>query len=282
MLVRAYIPRHPLGEYVEDFWLYEGYAGAHLRERILPSGTVEMVFNLREDELRIYGPSDINQCRRFTGGVVSGPYAGAFASDTAEEANIMGVHFKPGGAGAILGVPLDELTNAHVDLAAIWGPDATRLREQLCNVRQPDTRFRLLERVLLKRLFDSPRRTHGAVILGLDALMRTHGRLKVRDIASAVDLSQRRFTDLFAGQVGLTPKLFGRVQRFVHVTGLLQSAREIDWALFAVEHGYFDQSHLIGEFVEFSGLTPGDYLRRQTKLQDAAVHVKRNHVPLLA
>jgi AraC-like DNA-binding protein len=281
MLVQAYVPHCPLGDYVEDFWLYEGYAGAHLRERILPSGTVEMVFNLREDELRIYGPLDINQCRRFSGAVVSGPYAGAFASDTTEEANIMGVHFKPGGAGAILGVPLDKLTNAHVDLTAIWGPDAARLREQLCSLRQPHARFRLLERVLLKQLSDGSRRGRGAVHFGLQALTRSHGRLRVRDIATSVDLSQRRFTQLFASEVGLTPKLFGRVQRFHHAMTLLQSASEIEWAQFAVEHGYFDQSHLIHEFVELSGLTPSDYLRRQTQLRKAAAHVKRNHVPLL-
>jgi hypothetical protein len=40
--------------FVRDFWLYDGYAAQHLRERILPSGTIELVINLREDELRIY------------------------------------------------------------------------------------------------------------------------------------------------------------------------------------------------------------------------------------
>jgi len=103
----------------------------------------------------------------------------------------------------------------------------------------------------------------------------------VRDVATSVDLSQRRFTQLFASEVGLTPKLFGRVQRFHHAMALLQSAGEIEWAQFAVAQGYFDRSHLIHEFVELSGLTPSDYLRRQTQLRKAAVYVKRNHVPLL-
>jgi hypothetical protein len=46
--------------------------------------------------------------------------------------------------------------------------------------------------------------------------MRTHGQAKTRDIASAVGLSQRRFIEVFAYEVGLTPKLFGRVRRFQH------------------------------------------------------------------
>jgi hypothetical protein len=54
MRFRTYVPRAPLSESIEDFWLYQDYEGEHPHERILPSGTFEMVFNLREDELRIY------------------------------------------------------------------------------------------------------------------------------------------------------------------------------------------------------------------------------------
>ena len=58
MLFRSYIPRAPLCEFVSNLWLYENYEGEHQRELILPSGTFEMVFNLQEDELRIYSPAE--------------------------------------------------------------------------------------------------------------------------------------------------------------------------------------------------------------------------------
>jgi hypothetical protein len=58
MLFRSYIPHASLSEFIENFWLYEDYEGEHPHETILPTGTFEMVFNLREDELRIYGASD--------------------------------------------------------------------------------------------------------------------------------------------------------------------------------------------------------------------------------
>jgi AraC-like DNA-binding protein len=34
-----------------------------------------------------------------------------------------------------------------------------------------------------------------------------------------------------------------------------------------VDLGYFDQSHLIREFLEFSGLSPTDFLNRQKSRQ---------------
>ena len=170
MLFRSYKPGPPLREFVEDFWLYQDYAGEHARERILPSGTVEMVFNLNEDELRIYGPQHQDACRRYSGTVISGPYAGSFMSDAAEETSIMGVHFRPGGAAPVLGIPAGELTNMHLDLTAIWGQAAAELREQLSGLSQPSERFRLLERNILERLCGLPVR-HGAVRQAVDLLI---------------------------------------------------------------------------------------------------------------
>jgi AraC-like DNA-binding protein len=279
MLFRSYKPRAPLGEFVEDIWLYRNYVGEHARERILPSGTFEIVFNLQEDELRIYGPEPQDRCRRYAGAVVSGPYGGSFMSDAAEETSILGVHFKPGGAFPLLGISAGEFANTHVDLRAVWGPSAVALREQLCALSRPKEQILLLERALLTRLVDLPRR-HGAVRHALDLLARTGGQAMVRDVARAVDLSQRRLIVVFVNEVGLRPKQFGRVQRFQRALALTRNIAKADWAELATACGYFDQAHLIHEFVEFSGVAPADYWRRQRQLDDAAVHVKRHHLPL--
>jgi AraC-like DNA-binding protein len=279
MLFRSYVPRAPLCEFVSDFWLYENYEGEHQRELILPSGTFEIVFNLQEDELRIYSPAGPRHCRRFAGAVVSGPYSGSFMSDAAEERAILGVHFRPGGAAAILGIPASKFRDLHVDLSAVWGPAASTLRERLCALKEPADRFSLLEQVFMQRLAANPN-GHGAVRVALDVLMRTHGQAKTRDIARAVDLSQRRFIELFASEVGLTPKLFGRIRRFQHAADTAQGKNRTEWAQLAIECGYFDQSHLIRDFVAFAGVSPDDYRRRLEQLDRAGIHTKRHHLPL--
>lgn len=279
MLFRSYIPRAPLCEFVADFWLYENYESEHQRELILPSGTFEMVFNLQEDELPIYSPADSQQCRRFAGAVVSGPYSGSFMSDGTEERAILGVHFKPGGAAAILGFSAADFRDAHVDLRDIWGPTAHTLRERLCALKEPMQRFCLLEQVLSRQL-EGYSGGHGAVHIALDVLMRTHGQSKTRDVAKAVGLSQRRLITLFAAEVGLTPKLFGRIRRFQYAVDQSRSPLQVDWAQLAIECGYFDQSHLIRDFVAFAAVGPADYRRRQDLLDRTGVHIKRHHLPL--
>ena len=114
VLFRSHKPGPPLSDFIDNFWLYNGYASPHLRERIFPSGTFELVFNLRQNELRIYRGNQSGRVSRFSGAIVSGPYAGFFGSDTAEEASVMGVHFKPGGAFPFLGLAADELEDTHM------------------------------------------------------------------------------------------------------------------------------------------------------------------------
>jgi AraC-like DNA-binding protein len=279
MLFRSYVPRAPLCDFVTDFWFYENYEGQHQRELILPSGTFEIVFNLVEDDLRIYSPAEPQQCRHFAGAVVSGPYSGSFMSDAAEERAILGVHFKPAGAFAFLGTPAGEFRDLHVNLKEIWGPSADTLHERLSALNEPSDRFSLLEQTLLERLIPNPH-GHGAVHVALDALIRTRGQAKTRDTASQVGLTQRRFIELFANEVGLTPKLFGRVRRFQHTVDRTQIEPRTDWAQLATECGYFDQAHLIRDFVAFASVSPAAYLRRQEELSRAGIHTKRHHLPV--
>src|SRR5262249_57961740 len=115
MLPLSYVPISPLLDFVEDFWLYDGYTQPHFKERILPSGTFELVINLRDDELRIYDAAQPERCNRFSGALVSGTYGGFFVIDTAEEVSIMGVHFRPGGAFPFLGLPAGGRARRQVD-----------------------------------------------------------------------------------------------------------------------------------------------------------------------
>jgi AraC-like DNA-binding protein len=259
---RSYTPVSPLLDFVDDFWLYDGYTQPHFKERILPSGTIELVINLRDDELRIYDAAQPERCNRFSGALVSGAYGGFFVIDTAEEASIMGVNFKPGGAFPFLGLPAGELADAHVNLETLWGRPAVELRERLCDGATPAERFRLLEEALLAHLF-RPLEHHYAVPTALDAFGQTATCATVRDVARHIGLSQRRFIQVFTEEVGLMPKLFSRVRRFQRTMDLVRRTTAPDWARLAADCGYFDQSHLIRDFFMFSGFSPTDYIRRQ-------------------
>jgi len=104
MAYDSHVPGPPLDAFVENLWSLSD-APAHTREQILPSGTLELVINLQEDEFRIYDAAEGGPPQRFRGAMVSGAYSRPFVIDTQEHASIIGVHFAPGGALPFLGAP---------------------------------------------------------------------------------------------------------------------------------------------------------------------------------
>ena len=272
MRYRTYVPGPPLADFVDTLWLYEGYRQAHTRERLLPDGSMELVFNLSEDEIRIFDSTDDTRPHRSPGSVVIGAQTEFFVIDTAEERSVMGAHFKPGGAFPFFPLPSGELRSQSVPLETLWGRAAADVRDQLLEASTPEAKFRVLECALLRqpgRRWDR----HPAVGFALRALAGMPPAQTIADLSDRIGLSQKRFIQVFGDAVGLTPKLFCRIQRFQQVVRMVGQGQRVDWADVAVSCGYFDQAHFIHDFRAFSGLTPSDYLTLRT------AHL--NHVPVL-
>ena len=273
-----YKPKPPLSKFVENFWAYEGGGAAHKIDSILPTGTLELAINLRQNELSFYDASRAENRFCLSGAVVSGAHAQSFAPGDEEEVVIIGVHFKPGGAFPFLGLPAGELADTHVDLDTLWGASADRLRERLCAAGTSAERFQLLEAALLSRLCRGAQH-HYAVSAALEMFGKLQFAPTVRDAANCLGLSQRRFIQIFKAEVGLTPKLFTRIRRFQQIRALIGQNLSPNWSALALDFGYFDQSHFIREFLEFSGLTPTDYLNRHKSFIEHNTHGKSYRVP---
>jgi len=272
MLYRLYSPPPPLGHFVELLWLYEGFRPAHPRERLLPTGTVEIVINLCEDRTMTYGRMDIARPLARSGTIVCGAHSEYFVIDTASQDGVMGVHFRPGGAFPFLKLPAGELHNRHVDLSQLWGRQAaSELRERLLAAPSPKAKLQVLECALLQAVragFDR----HPAVAYALNVFYGAPAGRSIREVTERTGLSARRFIDLFEKEVGLTPKLFCRVQRFQRVLKTISLGGPVDWVDLALTCGYYDQAHFIHDFRAFSGINPSTYLAAHTP------HL--NHVPL--
>ena len=272
MLYLSYRPGPPLNEFVHYFWLIQGGQMPRL-EKILPCGMTELVINLKNNEIRIHDPDQPERYQRFSGAVFSGTYSRSFICNALQHEAIMGVHFKPGGAFPFLNTDASELTNAHANLADLWGRSGAVLRERLCTAATPQQRFRIMEGVLRARLrYHTTRQLQIKVALNLFAM-----GVLVRDVSQELGFPQRRFIQMFSSNVGLTPKMFCRILRFQQARLLAEKLETPDWAELALTCGYFDQSHLIKDFHEFSGSTPRTYSQQQHHKDN---RLKDNHVPL--
>lgn len=261
MRMEARVPGPPLDRFVALLWEAAGSSGPHTHERVLPAGTVEVILNLREDEIRTYPGRDPLAPATLPGAIVCGARTEHFVIDADPETHVLGVHFHPGGAFPFFGLPADELRNQDVALECLWGRARTReLRERLLAARDAEARFDLLESVLARRAADYD--PHPAVRFALRELAALR---PVGAVAERTGFSARRLGDLFRREVGVTPKAYARIRRFQDALARAGRDPGLDWTEVAHQSGYFDQAHFNHDFRAFSGLTPSEYSERRTR-----------------
>ncbi|MBT9330688.1 helix-turn-helix domain-containing protein [Paracidobacterium acidisoli] len=268
---RLHHPAGPLGSLVKCFWYWEGAPQTHTKERLMPNGEPAIIFNLRNDPIRIYDSGDTDRYSTFGHAVLSGAHTRSFVIDTAQQDRVVGIQFHPGGSFPFFRMPASEFENTSLPLAGLWPSTANDLREQLLAAPNLDVIFALMERCLLEQLLRPPE-LHPAVHYARALFCREPHATTVSRVMDKTGLSQRRFIEIFRNQIGITPKAFCRVRRFQRVLETVHRVRQIDWTEVALNCGYYDQPHFIHDFQAFSGFTPTAYHARATE------HL--NHVPI--
>jgi len=271
MIVAHHIPRAPLSEFVNLFWYWDGYLQPHRRERMLPDGSMTIVFNLAEDRIRLYAPETSTLCNTIRGHVLCGARSQPMIADTANMVTTLGIQFKPGGAFPFLQMPASELNEQCVTLDDIFGSTTRTVRDRLLELPTPEEKFDVVERWLLSRLA-KPLQRHPAVNYATAQFLRAPAIGRVSQVLNRIGYSQRHFNQLFTDEVGLTPKRFLRVRRFQHAIASIAERTSVDWAELALSCGYYDQAHFVHDFRCFCGVTPSAYLQCRTP------HL--NHLPV--
>ena len=254
-------PSAPLAGVIEKLWIREGPPPRHAFDRVLPAGREELIINLADGELRCYH-DDGNP----DGPIFAGMHRGGYVIDTRQQSAIMGVHFKPGGAWRLLGIPAHELSNARIDFQLLIGEDAARLMDGLMRTASAMEKLHFVDALLCQRRLCA---IHPAVAWAAEQITRYPAMTRIALLAEEAGLSERRLGELFSSQIGINPKGFARLRRFQTVLSCVHTARQPDWCDLAMKTGYADQAHLIREFREFSGLSPTAY------------HGQRGHAPHL-
>jgi len=156
---------------------------------------------------------------------------------------------RPGRSRALFGLPINELADKVVPLADLWGAAAKRLSDDLAAT--PDRALPRIAAALHER--------HAETIAdaALESAMRAlSSGAPTAAAADHLGVSERQLRNVFARDVGLSPKHFARITRLRRVLAL---AGARGWAQVAGDTGYFDQAHMITDFRALMGVSPGAF-----------------------
>jgi AraC-like DNA-binding protein len=250
---------HPtLSAFVKCIWSLESDLPVYFApwERILPDGCVELVFHFN-DVFQTHFPNGeemlqpqsfvVGQMKRF---LEIAPFG---------RMGLIAVRFYARGAYLFLPGSLSQLTAEIVPLKELLRKRADEWTERIVLARGMSERARIIEEMLRALL-----RENGCYDRMVDRcleLMETgSGQRSVAQLAAEIGVSSRQLARRFQTAVGVSPKEFSRVSRFLYVLRCLRERKRENLTETALACGYFDQAHFNHEFREFAGMTPGQLM----------------------
>ncbi len=233
----------PISRLVEDVRVFAGRAR---RIERLPDGRTLLILRVLDEERG----ADVS---------IMGPRTRAQFKDTAGVARAVIVQFKPGWTASLLGVAANTLTDRIVLLDDIWGRAGSDLCLELVAARTVPEVLERLSRAIAVRMQQTFEPASARIARRAIRLFEG-GEVRVDSVANQLGVTARHLRRAFVESVGIGPKEFARTVRLQRA--VRWAAASDDWGRIAADAGYYDQAHLIAEFRELVGVTPGAFLKR--------------------
>lgn len=256
---QTFQPHSDLAPLVKCYWTLEVPADPNAqRQRIVPDGCIEMAFILGDDIRRyISGDEFILQPRAMVLGQTMEP----FYIQPTGYVNTFAVRFYPYGFANFVTTPIKDLANKETSLEILFGKGpANELEQKMIDARSTEERINIVETFLLNKLSDKA--TIDSIIkTTIDAMLSTGGDIPISAILKDDPSKRRQLERKFIKQIGISPKQLGKVIRLQAALKLLLGQQVESLTKLAYESEYYDQAHFIKDFREFTGTTPGEFLK---------------------
>jgi len=181
-------------------------------------------------------------------------FAGSYIGFTlGKEFNYIGIRFLPSVFPQLFRINASDLTGSVEALESVV-PELSRFIGNMFEaITQPVQIKSIFDNYFLNLISNIHLQPDTRLYAAINAILQAKGNLKIgKDLD--IYLSHRQLRRLFKSYIGGTPKSFSRIIRFQHV---LRSALLPAQHYSIGEAGYSDQAHLIREFRNFYGSTPG-------------------------
>ncbi len=242
---REWPPHRALRPFVRAYWALRGASAEAHPQPVLPDGSSELIVHRERPFLRHTTAQGVErQSERLFVGQMRAPVV----LQVEGAADVVGIRLRPHGAFALLGCPQHVYADAIPDVDALempWLGAAMRRAQQA----------ECLEGALLRRLPLRARRDP-RVGAALAAIEEAGGDVRVETVAAQAGAGRRHLERLFRDEVGLGPKVFARLVRFQAAAARVVGEPGVPLVAVSGDSGYFDQSHMIRDFLAFAGSSP--------------------------
>ncbi len=253
---KIYEPREDLREFVMCYWTLD-----FPREEtpqintIIPDGTMKLIFHY--GDLYWHHPVEgerFLQPRCFLIGQLTRPYVVEPDGDT----GTFVVRFHPNGFLPFSTIPIREMENQPIAINTLYGTEGEELAAQILSADSTTQRIEIIEGFLIDRLTNI-KTIDGIIKSTVDTILATRGQISVGELSEQNDIHRRQLVRKFSKIIGLSPKQLSKTIRIQSTLKSLLNQENTKLTDVAYDNEYYDQSHFIKDFKEFTGISPKEF-----------------------
>ncbi|WP_146201621.1 helix-turn-helix domain-containing protein [Sediminitomix flava] len=244
----SYSPSFPLNQFVDTIW-YANATSFEVQSKHYAPLFTELIFNYG-DQFEVEGQHVDNLKTANEHLILSGLKTQPFQTKVTGKYNSVGLILKPYCYGILahkLGTnELDELSD--------------KLQYEFFEKEFVD--FQVIEQHIMLLFKDE---SIDPVLNHFENYFSNHFIEKgsLATFNSSISLSQKSFIQKFKKHYLLTPTNYLKLKRVNHAIQLLENSQSSKLIEVGLDAGFYDQSHFIKLFKQFSGYTPKDFLKNQ-------------------
>jgi len=249
--------KRPLARYVRKISVFESAYPIEQKHRLIPSGCTYLSYNHKH--IPIY--KHINEVKPSQRLQITGPKTDqSICVEYEGELLQILIEFNPTGFYNIFHCSPASFLNSLVDPSQ-FVPHETieNLTRKLQATDDPNTRIDIIQDFLIDLSYHAlPFCDYMEKAIRI--LENNIGKNVIKDIALAVNKSERQLSRQFTRMVGLSPKQYSKILQLHYVINLMNikeysSLKEISYSA-----NFYDQSHFDHRFKELVGITPNEFL----------------------
>lgn len=252
MIFGSHPPIKELKTIIKEFWVYENPDETPSVQKVIPDGYSEIIIHYG-DICRINLKGSWEDQERL---LFSNQISSFFHLENTGRSAMIGVKLFPEAGFELFGKDMADCTDQVLPLESL-GVDTSSIHELIDPDITTRARIESLENWIIQLNENIP----GGIDIVKEATKRifeSNGMIDVQEISNDLNISIRQLERQFKKVVGTTIKFFSRIIRFNYIFQLMEK-NEMSWIQIALESGFFDQSHFIKNFKEFTGEEPSSY-----------------------
>lgn len=277
MIYQKFKPCETLHSFVECYFVWESLDEL-IKNLVIespPSGFCSIVFNCGDDYfLQNKKHERLTVPRQF----IAGQSIYSYKLFLNGKISIAGIVFKPAALATLFNLPTYEYTEERIPLSDVFKkPLINSFIENIQNASEANEKVKLLEEFVIL-FYNENKPIPDYIDYAANLIIEKNGMVHISDLLKDIFMSRRNFERKFFKKVGLSPKYYARIRRLGYLMNEIAGKKKVNWSYIFSQCDYYDQSHFIKDFIEFTGRSPQKYIEENIELANIVEKPKTQNI----